>query len=444
MANRALLIGINNYEESPLRGCVNDVADLAAFLTRQLNFVPSDITLLLDGRATRAAILKNLRAMIRAMRSGDRALLHFSGHGVQLPSSMGSGEEDALDEAICPFDYSWDDLEGSFLRDKDFRRELAQLPADATFVWISDSCHSGTLTKALARHGRDARPRFLQPPMDVAWRIATLRSRGLRKTRGLQGTAEELQLALVAGCKAEQTSADAFFDGRPNGALTYYLLRELEKGDGLQVTLAPLVGRVQKVLASEGFEQEPVLEGAARQLRQAFLAVAPSASTPAAPAGTAGPTALATDAPPPWYALFAELDRRASADASFRRELLAGSAAASRELSSTLGHDLTDNRTAEEPGRAQARGGTVTRAFWWGFHIEISHQDLQSFLSVANPINAIVATIGSVTGPAAPFIALIAGFIAGALGLLAGLDRGRGVYVSMSWFAPGVFVPTSV
>jgi hypothetical protein len=65
-------------------------------------------------------------------------------------------------------------------------------------------------------------------------------------------------------------------------------------------------------------------------------------------------------------------------------------------------------------------------------------------VSVANPINAIVAAIGPVTGPAAPFVAIAAGFVAGALALLRGIDRGRGVYVSMSWFALGVFVPTTV
>lgn len=94
---------------------------------------------------------------------------------------------------------------------------------------------------------------------------------------------------------------------------------------------------------------------------------------------------------------------------------------------------------------AATKGGTVVRAFWWGFHVEISHEDLQAFLSGAGSVNTIVATIGGgIPSPAQPWIVLIAGFIAGALSLLQGLDRGRGVYVSMTWFAPGAFVPTSV
>jgi hypothetical protein len=91
------------------------------------------------------------------------------------------------------------------------------------------------------------------------------------------------------------------------------------------------------------------------------------------------------------------------------------------------------------------RGGTVVRAFWWGFHIQISHEDLQSFLNTAQPVNALIGAIGGgVPSPAAPFIALAAAFVGGALGLINGLDHGSGVCISMSWFAPGVFVPTSV
>lgn len=443
MANHALLIGINEYRESPLRGCVNDVTDLADFLRARLDFAPGELTLLLDGRATREAILRELQALVAAVRPGDRALLHFSGHGVQLPSTDAE-ELDGLDEAICPYDYSWDDLEGSFLRDKDFRRELAKLPADATFVWISDSCHSGTLTKMLFNGGKsDVRPRFLTPPPDVALQVAKLHDRAV-KLRTLRRTAEELQLAFLSGCQPEQTSADAFFGGRANGALSYTLLRELEKSDGLQVAWVPLSERISKALALAGFDQRPMLEGVKAQRQRSFLAK-PSASGAGSTssAGSASSSAALAGLPS-WFALFAELDRRAAADANFRRDLLAASTAASHELSRKLHIDLTAQRTAEPDNEARSRGGTVVRAFWWGFHIEISHADLQAFLAVAAPINQIAGAIGPVTGPAAPFVMLAAGFIAGALDLLRGLDRGRGVYISMSWFAPGVFVPTSV
>lgn len=90
-------------------------------------------------------------------------------------------------------------------------------------------------------------------------------------------------------------------------------------------------------------------------------------------------------------------------------------------------------------------GGVTVRAFWWGFHIEIDHPSLESILTSADAVNALVGMIGgAIPSPAQPWIVLAAQFVAGAHQLLRSLDRGQGVYISMSWFAPGIFVPTSV
>lgn len=99
---------------------------------------------------------------------------------------------------------------------------------------------------------------------------------------------------------------------------------------------------------------------------------------------------------------------------------------------------------ASAPRRTAKGRRPVVRTYFWGFHIEIGTRTLSDFLSVAQPVNAMVAAIGPVTGPAAPFILAAAGFVAGALKLLKNLDHGQGVYISMSWMSPGVFIPTSV
>lgn len=91
----------------------------------------------------------------------------------------------------------------------------------------------------------------------------------------------------------------------------------------------------------------------------------------------------------------------------------------------------------------------VLRAFVWGFHLELSSRSLRELALVANPVNEIVAAVGPVRGPAAPFVPLAAAFVAGLLQGgrqfgLGKLDQGDGMYVSMSWFAPGVFIATAV
>lgn len=89
-------------------------------------------------------------------------------------------------------------------------------------------------------------------------------------------------------------------------------------------------------------------------------------------------------------------------------------------------------------------GSPIVRTFWWGFHIEISSEGIQDLTDTIDPINTIISLIGSSAGPTAPYIPIAAAFIAGALGLIKKLDQGKGIYISMSWFAPGIFIPTGV
>jgi hypothetical protein len=94
---------------------------------------------------------------------------------------------------------------------------------------------------------------------------------------------------------------------------------------------------------------------------------------------------------------------------------------------------------------APTRGGTVARAFWWGFHIEISHEDVLQTITAVDGLNIIVAMLQNEVPPVVrPFLAVAKVFLDTSKAVLQALDRGRGVYISMSWFAPGIFVPTSV
>jgi len=146
-----------------------------------------------------------------------------------------------------------------------------------------------------------------------------------------------------------------------------------------------------------------------------------------------------------WAEVLEELDRRGSTrgHAGFLERVTAANARAAQAMLFGMPGDPVSS-SLNVP-RDSTRGGTVARAFWWGFHIQISHEDLQAFVKSADPVNALIGAIGgAIPSPAAPFIALAAAFVAGALQLLGSLDKGHGVYVSMSWFAPGVFVPTTV
>ncbi len=264
--DKAVVVGINAYPGSPLRGCVNDATDVAALLVERCGFAAGDVRMLVDARATATAILERLAWLVGGLRAGDRAFFHYSGHGSQVPTRSPAGEVDGLDEVICPVDFDWTD--GRTIRDKDFARIFAAVPEGVEFVWVSDSCHSGDLSRAPG-----GAPRTLTPPADLAWRRRGARERGLRPL-GMARAARACRVALVPGCRADQNSADAVFEGRPGGALTHGLVEALRETDGLAVPLREIVARVRKRLRAAGFEQEPYLEGSAEIAARPFLAAA--------------------------------------------------------------------------------------------------------------------------------------------------------------------------
>ena len=65
---------------------------------------------------------------------------------------------------------------------------------------------------------------------------------------------------LITGCRDTQTSADAFINGRYNGALTFALVEAIRKGKG-RLTYKDLHDRASAVLKTRKFDQVPQLEG---------------------------------------------------------------------------------------------------------------------------------------------------------------------------------------
>ncbi len=254
--NRALLVGINKYPGSPLQGCVNDISDMAKFLVTKCGFRMDEIRLLTDERATRIAILDRLGWLLRDIRRGDRILFHYSGHGVQLPTRDIHGEVDGLDEAICPVDFDWTDLHT--IRDKEFNTIFLKVPEGVEFIWISDSCHSGDLWREIPKC--EHRQKTIFPPVDINWRLHTAKEKNIHAMTMLRAV-QNTHIALIAGCKSNQTSADTIFGKRPNGAFTYFLLNELNSKRGMKESLSSVIKHVQKALQDEGYKQIPQLEG---------------------------------------------------------------------------------------------------------------------------------------------------------------------------------------
>jgi hypothetical protein len=102
MKKRALLVAINYVGTSnELKGCINDSNNMKAFLSAR-GF--TDIKQVLEKEATTAGIIAGMEWLIEGTERGDVLVMHYSGHGSQIPSK---NEPDGFEEIICPIDLDW-------------------------------------------------------------------------------------------------------------------------------------------------------------------------------------------------------------------------------------------------------------------------------------------------------------------------------------------------
>lgn len=267
MARKALLVGINEYKGiSDLSGCINDVTNMRNILKTYLGFTNRDIRVLVDDRATKANILKRLQSMVTKAKAGDFLVFHFSGHGSQIRDRDGDELKDQMDELICPYDMNWDN---GFITDDDLHAIFTKLPENVLLEVFLDSCHSGTALKDVnlwrpAELGpvNPLKIRFLPPPADILCRVEGEEDE-LKPKRGFSTEDRStLHHVLWAGCKDNQTSADAFIDGTYNGAFTYYFCKHMRDSAG-SLSRSELLKRTRNSLKHNGYSQTPQLESEA-------------------------------------------------------------------------------------------------------------------------------------------------------------------------------------
>lgn len=252
--DRVLLIGINAYPHAPLNGCVNDIVDMKAFLIKNYGFKEEQIKVLKDGDATTNNIHSGLNWLVSNARAGDRRFIHYSGHGAEYANPNAVDQPNNANQIICPVDFDWSP--SRMIMDVQFAAIFKTFPAGVKFNWVSDSCNSGDLTRAILKPKTKVRQYPIEAPEAV--RIAISKCKNKSNSRGMINGI--LDVGYISGCKSDQTSADAYIDGRYNGALTYYLLKELNANKSRKIS--DVVREVNTQLQANGFDQDPVSEGA--------------------------------------------------------------------------------------------------------------------------------------------------------------------------------------
>ncbi len=277
MKRKAFLVGLNRYPDprNNLKGCVNDVLLMAKTLRDHYGFGgSSDVNLLTDERATTANIRKGLEWLVGGATPGDSLVFHYSGHGSQVRDVHGDELSDNLDEIICPYDLDWNNP----FTDDDLAEICKGIPKGALFTVVLDCCHSGTGLRNYLRPDLPIRYKFLPAPVEVRHRSETrIENRGIDRSVTMSGPDKNLPVrrfgisvtktnaVLIAGCRDDQTSADAWIDGDYHGALTYYLWRSI-RDMKWKTTYRKLIVATGSALADHNYDQVPQLEGPAKLL----------------------------------------------------------------------------------------------------------------------------------------------------------------------------------
>lgn len=250
MSKRAVLIGINYFgTDSELSGCISDIKRMHEYL--KPNY--SHFEVLHDGKqedfpAVSIADVKQptadnirdaLKRNVAACKPGDTLFVHISSHGSNIADNNGD-EKDGMDECIVPVDFDFNKPDYGMIRDDEMRKMLCSR-TDIVLRLVVDACHSSS-------------------SCDLPYTYKYLTS----------CSTESAPLAMnaiaVAGCRDDQTSADATIGGLPSGALTWGLLKTLGeikkaklKNPKIKYTWKELIDLVRYKLKKAGYEQIPQL-----------------------------------------------------------------------------------------------------------------------------------------------------------------------------------------
>jgi hypothetical protein len=289
LEDRALLIGISQYSEiNSLRYADADVRSFYQLLTEFGGYKESNVDLLLNQHATKAAISAKIQRIIDDSEKNplDHFILVFAGHG--LPGRI-NGE--ATDLFLAPFDASTKDnnffSNGTQVANETFidkawlARQLSAIHANSIIV-ILDSCYSGTKdfgTLFLSNMGYSVRFYGSDAGRGIAVekRSAQIINSGEKARDWTPPTSRKV--AYLASSREDQVSTE--YDQLEHGALSYCIFeyvrsvqRDAYADERKSLTVRDLYSNITRL-----FHEVEVNGAPLDKLHQPFLLAIPDDET---------------------------------------------------------------------------------------------------------------------------------------------------------------------
>ncbi len=259
----ALCVGINDYQYVPkLGGCVPDATNVYNYLksTCANTDFKFDAVILTDSDATKANVVKNFQEHLGKAKKGDVAVFYFSGHGAEEGADevfWSASQKKTLNTLVC---YDSRSPEGiTDLADKELRYLINGItysedenPDLPHFVLITDSCHSGSVTR-----DSEAVPRLTEKGKSRDWDKFIFKD---KLSRADFANAQSLKAILPQGQHIHFSSCqgtELAYEVRGSGVFTSTMLEVLNRTSG-KVTYSDLHSRIRNYIKGR-FPQSPTI-----------------------------------------------------------------------------------------------------------------------------------------------------------------------------------------
>ncbi|KAJ2924398.1 hypothetical protein H1R20_g12692, partial [Candolleomyces eurysporus] len=265
----ALLIGNNNYPQSPLQGAVNDSLAWKSYLIGFLGVPESHITHIQDAdRSTMVTALYDLRDN-HNIKESDHIIFAYAGHGSRYDAQVNSFDDDISHragsiETLCPVDRGLPQGRSTpDISDREILLILSEIhdQTKADITVVLDCCHSGGGTREL---GIDLRSRTLAPLVDpeVTRRMFVEADEhprrrpstpSVRSPAWARATIDIYQPVLLAACQDTELA----WEENERGLFTSAVMRVLRSEKGRSLTCSGLI----KAIVPLSYDQRPRFSG---------------------------------------------------------------------------------------------------------------------------------------------------------------------------------------
>lgn len=308
-ANRALLVGVEEYPNPKmnLRGVRDDVNLLERALTKTGLFAKNEIKVLLDKQAAKANVIDNFKKwLIADSKQGSTVLFYFSGHGTRVWDEKGE-KPDGMDSAVVCWDttivrpkvrrvfrgVSGEAFELSATRNLLLGREFHQLMKQLQgrrVIFMSDSCHSGTVykqvdpffvqVKTIDDEPVEYKSVFEERTSSVPQNSVVLKAPRIVYDFEIPG----VEFIAFTASEDSQPAQVVKFEADPRGyhsVFTWFLLHGLEKAGDRSgvVTFGRLAEFIGHAVKRAGFAQDPQAVFSPRAVAEQPIVRRPSGET---------------------------------------------------------------------------------------------------------------------------------------------------------------------